>query len=470
MANILKIKLMIGLVSVAVLTYFHVYYKAPYREDTFIRWRELSWDDFKGPQEPTNEFAAAIFSNVYLHDYVLIDSVEAFAAMFDQYSWVKPGVRDAYSLRHEQYHFNLTEYYARRLNRQIREEQLKTEKELNDALETTRNDLDQMQDRYDGENNHSLNVSMQRYWEFRIDSLFRSLEPEKGWVTDYYSGAHVFLPKTCELTEGLTANDVACRKLYVEEFGLRLALEVRQDYELDTANLQESYNVLYTHGLWSVTTVKQTTGDFGLEVWVEADNTEESFKMLDRWVYDGAYWHRLNTVFPASADIPNGYLKAAYSFINSFRIIETRDYWVDAYNVADDLMARREASLAMEEGNKEERFCINYSNAGIYGFYGRPVPADTGSIILPYRPLIHYREEVKENVAVIGNSYLMGLRDSLDVLYLITPQALDEAGSNKWIRFGYLLKKDSVRECYKFFHQKMAVDDISVASDTLVVQ
>ena len=140
---------------------------------TVRRWGNLSWDDFQGIPQPFSSYEAQISSAIYLEYDSALARYVAYAGQNNVKSWAKrsPNTYLDYALNHEQYHFNLTELYARRLNDYVDENPGGSLLLYSLRLGSLNIDLKRMQRQYDQETNHSLVYDKQRGWEYRIDSL-----------------------------------------------------------------------------------------------------------------------------------------------------------------------------------------------------------------------------------------------------------------------------------------------------------
>ena len=103
-------------------------------EGALIEWnpeRLLTWDDFDGPvpeRVGDNRVAAASVSLSWSYEYMLewsrntcrfsINKIESAALFHPETSWVRPGHRNDAVLGHEQVHFDITEWYKRRFERE----------------------------------------------------------------------------------------------------------------------------------------------------------------------------------------------------------------------------------------------------------------------------------------------------------------------------------------------------------------
>ncbi|MHA7057132.1 hypothetical protein ACWGOQ_0007935 [Aquimarina sp. M1] len=154
-----------------------------------LKWsdRPVNWLDFQQVDQIDDEFDATIFSNIYCPNSIDYDTPLVYAFMDpNQSKRLKDSVLDPQLLKHEQYHFNITEYHARLLRKQIvqrGEENISTA-----ALQVLYDQYDQerasMQFEYDDVSKHNVDFKKQRYWELKIDDLLRQ--------TAYYKNPNVF--------------------------------------------------------------------------------------------------------------------------------------------------------------------------------------------------------------------------------------------------------------------------------------
>ena len=160
-------------------------------------YKRLTWDDFRGPTM-NGQQVAWIVATVVL-DPVRVDVVEkegggvvarlrnptVYALMNKLESGAQVGGRTERNLAHEQIHFDLAEYLARRLSRELREMTvegaapspelqrdllLATEKRYDETL----TDLLRLQQQYDGETSHGRRSGAQKDWAEKAASLLES--------------------------------------------------------------------------------------------------------------------------------------------------------------------------------------------------------------------------------------------------------------------------------------------------------
>ncbi|PIQ34151.1 MAG: hypothetical protein COW63_04235 [Bacteroidetes bacterium CG18_big_fil_WC_8_21_14_2_50_41_14] len=155
-----------------------------------IIWREsekLTYDDFQG-QLPAliyhNEGAVATTSVIMkdIADYTDSNVVINIYAVFDcEKSWIFDNIKNEKVLNHEQRHFDITEYYARKLRSEI-----KDLPRINLLMQININECDIMQDLYDRDTNHGNDSISQQYWNQKVDSLLTSMKEFRNTEVHLY--------------------------------------------------------------------------------------------------------------------------------------------------------------------------------------------------------------------------------------------------------------------------------------------
>lgn len=138
--------------------------------------RSLIWTDFEIVPHMEDDFDAAVYSDIYCPSKIMKDDSKVYAYMDpNQSERLLDSVYDKQLLKYEQYHFNITEYYARLMRKDIvKKGKHKLSKSalirLFNKYEIKR---DSMQIEYDAISEHNVNQQKQRYWELKIDDLLR---------------------------------------------------------------------------------------------------------------------------------------------------------------------------------------------------------------------------------------------------------------------------------------------------------
>jgi hypothetical protein len=164
-------------------------------------YKKLTWDDFRGPALNVSSGVSWIMATIVV-DPVRVEVTDkegggviarprhpnVYALMNKLESGAKPGNRVDRNLAHEQVHFDLTEYLARRLSRELRELTVEgpersqpLEQELLQAVEgryqQTVVELQHLQEQYDGETSHGQKSGAQKKWVEQAAKLLASEPP-----------------------------------------------------------------------------------------------------------------------------------------------------------------------------------------------------------------------------------------------------------------------------------------------------
>lgn len=138
--------------------------------------RMLSWNDFKGdlilaknyPDENVALTSSGIYYKFGFDGYKTYYKVFAFFS--PKQSWVKPNGKNPYHLNHEQLHFDITELYARKIRKTLSENTFykNDNKKFEFIVKTNIKAMEEMQQLYDDETEHSISKTAQEKWNIRI--------------------------------------------------------------------------------------------------------------------------------------------------------------------------------------------------------------------------------------------------------------------------------------------------------------
>jgi hypothetical protein len=164
-------------------------------------YKKLTWDDFRGPvmngQQQAWIVAMVVLEPVRVEmklkeggggAVARARNPAVYALMNKLESGARPGARNDRNLAHEQIHFDLTEYLARRLSRELRtltvEGPTATEELQRDLLiaveklhNETQTDYMALQQQYDGETGNGTRDGAQKKWAKKAADLLASEEP-----------------------------------------------------------------------------------------------------------------------------------------------------------------------------------------------------------------------------------------------------------------------------------------------------
>lgn len=160
------------------------------QEFTWNENRQLIWEDFKGEPDENSNAAAVTASGITFSYSIEKSSVhgvtgfstKAFAYFYPKHSWHKKDVVNSHILKHEQFHFNITELNVRCFREQISKLKAssKIAKQLDALLKQANIDLEKMQRLYDAESNYSINKVEQQKWMDFVNKELKRLEKYKS--------------------------------------------------------------------------------------------------------------------------------------------------------------------------------------------------------------------------------------------------------------------------------------------------
>jgi Bacterial protein of unknown function (DUF922) len=145
-----------------------------------IRYRTLSWSDFRGPVPEKTTFAAVTATQL-LYEFESDEHGKygyAVTAYFDPASSYVRLKSDAY-LRHEQTHFAIAFLMAQECMLDLRPLQgsdSTRQKEVDAIYDRAVDKYNALNEQFDRETNHSVNVTAEKTWEHRIASQLAQLK------------------------------------------------------------------------------------------------------------------------------------------------------------------------------------------------------------------------------------------------------------------------------------------------------
>lgn len=165
-------------------------YKVPdfRKHEKEIEWnekRKLSWVDFKGKPKTASNHGVGAQSYCgfgFQSNYVTAFSkTKIFVrTTFDcDLSWVREDqINNTELLNHEQFHFNLSELYARQLRKRFAEVEMNAfnlNVQANTIFKQVYTQYLERQEAYDYETNHGLDQEKQNEWQFTIENELAAL-------------------------------------------------------------------------------------------------------------------------------------------------------------------------------------------------------------------------------------------------------------------------------------------------------
>ncbi|MDR6301459.1 DUF922 domain-containing protein [Mesonia maritima] len=158
-----------------------------------LYWSEttLTWKDFKGKPDPTNPYQANTYSG-FSFSWSLQNDADGRKFVYEiksyflpNQSWVKDGKETDYLLNHEQLHFDISDYYARKFNQELIDfddsgSLKQVQQRLQKIYQKIENDRQTMQQKYDKETDHSKNKEAQQKWNEKVKDLLSQLPKLKN--------------------------------------------------------------------------------------------------------------------------------------------------------------------------------------------------------------------------------------------------------------------------------------------------
>jgi hypothetical protein len=150
--------------------------------DEFIEWsplKKLTWNDYLATPSSASD-AAAITSTALGMEYHLRNNILTYTItcrFSKNNSWGR--YKTEYILRHEQGHFDITELFARKLAKEIKEYKFdpqKYQQELNKIYKKVMDEKEDYQEQYDKETDFSRNKQRQAQWLEKIKDELDELD------------------------------------------------------------------------------------------------------------------------------------------------------------------------------------------------------------------------------------------------------------------------------------------------------
>lgn len=147
--------------------------------------RPLIWNDFLASPTKESRYAAAVYpgfayeGNNEVKDGVLHLNLTMKVFMVKSASWAKAAARDAYTLNHEQRHFDIVKLVAERYKQKLHPDSL-TLADYNSIMQykyiESYREMNRLQEQYDKETGHGTDSAAQLRWNKKIDEELRVLK------------------------------------------------------------------------------------------------------------------------------------------------------------------------------------------------------------------------------------------------------------------------------------------------------
>ena len=168
-----------GLSMLAVVILFDINYFLYKSPMSYSEWQNITFEDFRGFKRPgetldgQKDFAFIVTSTEVRREGNTVDVVTYFHPA-RSYAYNSDLENDRL-LKHEVYHFHISEYCARLLRQQLSNStEILTENKLDQLAEQTERFEDSLQFQYDDQSYHSYIAGKQLMWEKKVDSCLNA--------------------------------------------------------------------------------------------------------------------------------------------------------------------------------------------------------------------------------------------------------------------------------------------------------
>ncbi len=158
-------------------------------QDSLITWKhdiQLDWSDFTQRVGQGGVFKAFTYSGIRyeVRDYNGTIQIDVAAYFLPDESWAFQDFLNPELLAHEQFHFHITELYARRMRQEFREFEVGVEQfieehlieKLKDLFNSIYDEMENTQKEYDEDTSHGTKQDVQDKWQATIEGQLKSTE------------------------------------------------------------------------------------------------------------------------------------------------------------------------------------------------------------------------------------------------------------------------------------------------------
>jgi predicted secreted Zn-dependent protease len=165
-----------------ILLSFPLFFHAQNKKDGLISWsaaNRLTWNDYKARPDPNSDAAAT--TTTYLGIQYDFNNTKISYKIECSFSRNKSWglYKTDYILSHEQGHFDITEIFARQLNKRMSEysfDKNTYQKDLQKIYNDIQQEKEALQNQYDEETDHSRKKEKQEEWLKKIAALLAEFE------------------------------------------------------------------------------------------------------------------------------------------------------------------------------------------------------------------------------------------------------------------------------------------------------
>lgn len=452
----MKLKTLILIISILILLFTNTVRTNFFSEPKYIRWQQLKWDNFQGLKPPFTGFYAGILSGIELEYDTALEKHHAYSYCDEMSSWKSIGAEeDGYALRHEQYHFNITEAHARMLNDYI--DRGHTESEIRNVLYEIRSMKNSMQNKYDSETDHSRIKSMQKRWEYKIDSMLLHYDTPDNYYYDTHSNYRIFFPNQIsrQYQGNYSGEYMTERSVQFNHYNMNF---VSTAYFVGKSSTAESF---YNYLMGYVNLEGIILNDFKFDTL--NNNYTARIKSLDTLnkeqrimdvTYKLGYLYKRDVYYPHKED-SIGYIQNANSFLDSFELRSANT----ELNIGCGENRISKTSNKLEKYDKTESSgCMVFNNYGSHNYFAKPVILDSG-YYFHFDPMTHADSLILESFLIYNDDIYYNKEECQDkVFYLDNLELKDSV----FLTIGYTIKEDTSKACLEAYCQEVILTEFDL--------
>lgn len=374
-----------SLLLLGLLVFAGIKYTPSFEDKPLIQWSKspLVWEDFELVSFMEEDYVALIHSNISCPKIITDKESRVYAYMDPNESERLREEYDGYNvLTHEQYHFNITEYCARLLRKDIVAKGLgglsfKTMKEL---YQKNYEKLEILQNQYDSITDHNADYQLQRQWELKIDDWLRQTAYyENDDINSYADFAKNPTPFFKHIY--FSFSDEVLTSYRVKEKDIKQG----ETYEIEYVDYKERIVKFYKDG-------KLTNGGYFETAIAKISKPEKGFSEVHYYNHDESYNTELQASIIKSEIDENKNKTDEYYNADNERIakgvvfethwkfnVEKDSYYTSYFNKSGKLVAYKDGIFHKKyKLDKKQRFVL-FAN-----FDRKHAPKNNGDLVARY--------------------------------------------------------------------------------------
>jgi hypothetical protein len=462
MGNSLRLKLAVLIIGSAVLIAISAIRTNMFTAGEWIRYKQLAWENFAGVPELFEKHDAGLTSKIFIEYDSAQKSYVAYSAMHNTLSYVKgKEIQSENLLKHEQYHFNLTEYHAQALNDQINKRGLNNKpKAIRQLLEESNKKLQIDQTNYDKYTSHNLNQPQQHLWEWRIDSLLSIYQKDSTFYTDWFSGLSIYLPSHYtssiqEFDDGLGISKRIVSKNYGITVSIYTARTLNKSIQLSKEQVTNHYADDSIRFIDHLNPIEFNDASIVFER-VNKDIAEHNLAM---WLKKDDLLITISLIYPNNRS-RDFYRTRSLNILKNVRFNNTTSYWDE---IGKSLLNNRDIhGTTSDTTSIQINSMCNEPKLGLWGRVHKPIFINDTIFIIPYQNLSHPSQYLKKLLLVLNEEVQTSIPTNQPYQIFIGNLDMVKTGPKIDVTLGYFIEPDSNKKCYSLF-----LDTLSIVRETI---